>query len=53
MGWQEVHNNRSLLAVSLDVIKSYPCAVGVNFLFSESFRIQRIMKIPGDSIIWH
>ena len=34
MGWQEVHNNRSLLAASVDVINSYTInidgAVGVN-----------------------
>ena len=49
MGWQEVHNNRSLLAASVDVINSFTInidkAVGVNFfsryiLIVENFWIQ-------------
>ena len=48
--WQEVHNNRSLLAASVDVINSYRYwAVGIDLftgeiIIAESFGIQRILK---------
>ena len=45
MGWQEVHNNRSLLAASVDVINSYRYAIGVEFFYRVDPRCGKLSKL--------